>query len=173
MHAADRGAESLEADVPFTQADFNEPNFAVQLGEGGFDLVVSIEVIEYVESPIGFLRNVGRLLKADGVAILTTPNVDSLPARIKFLLKGKIRTMDEAGEPTHISPIFWDLLCRQFLPVAGLELVEHRAFPPHGFQLTRPGYARVFRAAAHLFRGNSLAGDNHVLVLRKRRSNHA
>lgn len=173
MCAADRGAESFEADVPFTQADFNEPNFASALGEAAFDLVVSVEVIEHVESPIGFLRNIARLLKPAGVAIVTTPNVDSLPARVKFLLKGKIRTMDKASEPTHISPIFWDLLSRQYLPLAGLELVEHCVFPPWGFQLTRPRYAGVFRAAARLFRGDSLMGDNHVLVLRKRGNTHA
>jgi SAM-dependent methyltransferase len=173
VRAADRSAEEFRAEVPFAQADFNEPNFASALGEAAFDLVVSVEVIEHVESPIGFLRNIARLLKPDGVAIVTTPNVDSLPARIKFLLRGKIRTMDEASEPTHISPIFWDLLYRQYLPLAGLELVEHRVFPPRGFQLTRPLYARVFRAAAHLFRGDSLMGDNHVLVLRKRGNTHA
>lgn len=166
--AADRSAEEFRARVPFTQIDFNEPDFANALGGAIFDLVVSVEVMEHVESPIGFLRNIGRLLKADGVAILTTPNVDSLPARVKFLLRGKIRTMDEAGEPTHISPVFWDLLRRQYLPLAGLELVEHRVFPPRGFQLTRAGYARVFRALTVLFRGDSLVGDNHVLVLRKR-----
>jgi SAM-dependent methyltransferase len=168
VHAADRTAEGLEADVPFTQADFNKPDFASALGGAIFDLVVSVEVIEHVESPIGFLRNVGRLLKPDGVAILTTPNVDSLPARVKFLLRGTIRTMDEASEPTHISPIFWDLLRRQYLPLAGLELVEHRVFPPRGFQLTRPGYAGIFHALAPFFPGNSLWGDNHVFVLRRR-----
>lgn len=170
--AADRSAEVFQAEMPFTQADFNDPDFARGLGGAIFDLVVSVEVIEHVESPIGFLRNVGRLLKADGVAVLTTPNVDSLPARVKFLLRGKIRTMDEASEPTHISPIFRDLLCRQYLPLAELELVEHRVFPPRGFQLTRQAYARAFRTAALFFRGDSLLGDNHVFVLRKRRSAH-
>jgi hypothetical protein len=59
------------------------------------------------------------------------------------------------------------LLQRQYLPLAGLELVEHRVFPPRGFQLTRPGYAGVFRALVPWLRGDSLLGDNHVLVLKK------
>src|SRR5258708_38378540 len=100
--------------------DLDASDFASQIGIGSYDLVTAIEVIEHVESPTGFFRNVGRLLTPGGIAVITTPNVDSLPARTKFLITGKIRTMDEFGEPTHISPIFWDLLQRQFLPRAGL-----------------------------------------------------
>src|SRR5713101_3757924 len=75
-----------------------------------------------MESPIGFLRNVGRLLRPEGVAVLTTPNVDNAPARVKFLLTGTVRMMDAKGEPTHISPIFQDLFVRQYLPRAGMDL---------------------------------------------------
>lgn len=114
--AVDRDAIGFEADVPHQSLDFNEPDFASQLGLGGFSLVTAIEVIEHVESPIGFLRNVGRLLAPGGVAVLTTPNVDSLPARLRFLLAGKIRMMDEHSEPTHISPIFLTSFSGNFFP---------------------------------------------------------
>jgi hypothetical protein len=118
-----------------------------------------------VESPIGFLRNIGHLISPGGVAVLTTPNVDSLPARSKFLLKGKIRTMDEHSEPTHISPVFFDLLQRQFLPRAGLRLREHLVFPPNGYQLTRKPIAWAMRFASFAFSGNALLGDNHIFVV--------
>ena len=163
--AVDRNREGFEADVPHVSVDFNQPDFASQLGPAPFDLVTAIEVIEHVESSIGFLRNVGRLLAPGGVAILTTPNVDSLPARLKFLLRGKIRTMDEQSEPTHISPVFFDLLRRQFLPRAGLRLREHLVFPPNGYQLTRQPIAWFARLAAAVFPGEALLGDNHILVL--------
>lgn len=114
--AVDRDANGFEARLPHLSVDFNEQDFASRVGQGAFDLITAIEVIEHVENPIGFLRNIGKLLAPGGVAVLTTPNVDSLPARMKFLVAGKIRTMDEHGEPTHISPIFFDLLERQFLP---------------------------------------------------------
>ena len=112
-------AEGFEANLPHVSLDFDHSNFAADLGPGLFHIVTAIEVIEHVESPIGFLRNVRMLLAPGGVGVVTTPNVDSLPARIKFFLVGKIRTMDERGEPTHISPVFFDLLCRQFLPRTG------------------------------------------------------
>src|SRR5208282_932556 len=139
--AADLSKSGFAAELPHVTVDFNQPDFASLLGTRQFSLVTAIEVIEHVESPIGFLRNVARLLAPGGVAVLTTPNVDSLPARFKFFLSGRIRTMDEHGEPTHIPPIFFDLLQRQFLPLAGLRLRQHFVYPPHGYQLSRKSVA--------------------------------
>jgi 2-polyprenyl-3-methyl-5-hydroxy-6-metoxy-1,4-benzoquinol methylase len=163
--AADRSANGFEAGLPHVTVDFNQLDFASQLGLGAFAVVTAIEVIEHVESPIGFLRNIGRMLAPGGVGIVTTPNVDSLPARLKFLVAGKIRTMDEFGEPTHISPIFFDLLQRQFLPLAGLRLRQHLLFPPDGFKLSRKSVAWSMGLAASVLPGESIIGDNHVLVL--------
>jgi 2-polyprenyl-3-methyl-5-hydroxy-6-metoxy-1,4-benzoquinol methylase len=163
--AADRDAGNFEAGLPHVTVDFNQVDFASQLGLRTFLVITAIEVIEHVESPIGFLRNIGRMLAPGGVAVVTTPNVDSLPARLKFLLAGKIRTMDEFGEPTHISPIFFDLLQRQFLPLAGLRLRQHLLFPPDGFKLSRKSVAWSLGLAASVLPGESIIGDNHVLVL--------
>ena len=163
--AADRSAHDFAAEIPHCTIDFNQMDFASALGNHAFSLVTAIEVFEHVESPVGFLRNIGRMLSPGGVAILTTPNVDSLPARLKFFLVGKIRTMDEHSEPTHISPIFFDLLQRQFLPLAGLRLREHLVFPPDGFQLSRKSVAWSMRLAAGMFSGESIIGDNHIFVL--------
>ena len=162
--AVDRDSHGFEADIPH-QRGCDQPDFASQLGPGTFAPVTAVEVIEHVESPIGFLRNVRRLLAPGGVAVLTTPNVDSLPARSQFLMKGKIRTMDEQSEPTHISAIFFDLLRRQFLPRVNLRLREHLVFPPGGYQLTRKPLAQVFRLASAFFAGDALLGDNHIFVL--------
>jgi 2-polyprenyl-3-methyl-5-hydroxy-6-metoxy-1,4-benzoquinol methylase len=163
--AVDRDAKGFEAQVPHVTLDFDQADFASQLGAASFGIVTAIEVIEHVESPIGFLRNVGRLISTGGIAVVTTPHVDSLPARSKFLLKGEIRTMNEPSEPTHISPVFFDLLQRQFLPRAGLRLREHLLFPPNGFQLTRKPIAWVMRFASVAFSGEALLGDNHIFVI--------
>lgn len=163
---ADMSADGFEPKLPHVVVNFDQPDFAAQLGTKKFDFVTAIEVIEHVESPIGFLRNIGNLLVPGGVAVVTTPNVESLPARLKFLLRGKIRTMDENGEPTHISPIFVDLLKRQFLKRTSLELHEHLVFPANGFQLSRRSFAMVLGAVASILPGESLKGDNHIWVLR-------
>ncbi len=44
------------------------------LDEPAFDLIVSLEVIEHVTDPALFLHHVARLLKPDGLLILSTPN---------------------------------------------------------------------------------------------------
>lgn len=163
--AVDRNANGYEASLPHVSLNFDQPNFAADLGPGSFNVVTAIEVIEHVESPIGFLRNLGRLLAPGGVAVVTTPNVDSLPARIKFMVTGKIRTMDDRGEPTHISPIFLDLLNRQFLSRSGITLREHLLFPPDGYQLSRRPIAEILRVVANFFSGPAILGDNHVFVI--------
>ena len=166
--AVDIDAEGFNAPISFHRLDLNDANFAAALLEGGgFDLVTAVEVIEHLESPTNFLRNVRRLLNPTGVAIVTTPNVDNLPARVKFLLRGRLRGLDESSERTHITPIFWDLLTRQWLPRAGLRLVEHFAFPSGGYKLTRPRYAWALWLVARIFGGDCLLGDTHVFVFER------
>jgi 2-polyprenyl-6-hydroxyphenyl methylase/3-demethylubiquinone-9 3-methyltransferase len=151
-------------DIPFVVLDLSRP-FDTVLPRQYFDLVISVEVIEHVQNPIGFLGGISTVLKPGGKAIITTPNVDNLPARIKFLLRGKLRMMDEYSNPEHISPIFLDLFQRQYLPLARLKLLEHTLYPADGYLVTRPKYALPLRLLAGLLHTPELLGDNHVFVL--------
>ena len=165
--AVDIDAGGFRAAVPFVRLDLNDPGFARSLRppEGGFDLITAVEVIEHLESPVGFLRNVRSLLNPRGAAVVTTPNVDNLPARAKFLIRGRLRGLDEQSEKTHITPVFWDLLTRQWLPRVGLGLAAHHRFPPGRYKLSRPRYAWTFWAVAKVFGGECLLGDTHVFIL--------
>lgn len=165
--AVDVDADGFRAPVPFRQIDLNEPDFAARLGEAGFDLVTAVEVIEHLESPIGFLRNVAALLGPRGTAVITTPNVNNAPARLQFLLEGTIRGLDTAGEVTHITPIFHDLLVRQWLPRVGLRLVQRMGYPTHGFPLSRQRYQLLLALLQRALCGAALAGDSAIFVLRR------
>ncbi len=47
-----------------------------------FDLVTMWDIIEHVPDPVGTLKKAHSLLKKDGLLVLTTPDVGSLPAMI-------------------------------------------------------------------------------------------
>jgi 2-polyprenyl-3-methyl-5-hydroxy-6-metoxy-1,4-benzoquinol methylase len=159
-------ANYFELDTEFKQIDFNDPAFDSVFCPG-FDLITSIEVIEHLENPTAFLRSIGRLLRTDGVAIVTTPNVENVAARVKFFLSGELRTMNR-NSPEHMTPIYLDLFVRKIVPPSGLALIEHFAYPPGDFPLTgRRYFVPLFRLLGGLMRGPALTGDTHFLVLKK------
>jgi len=162
--AVDMNSERYKADIPFIQLNLNNPDFS-PLGNGAFDFVTAVEVIEHLESPITFLRHIRSLCKPDGIALITTPNMDNAPSRFRFLLTGKLHMMDEKV-PNHISPIFYDLFIRQYLPRAGLKLVEHHFFPKNGYKVSRKSYSWLLRFLARLLPGNTLFGDVHISLLK-------
>lgn len=72
-----------------------------------FDLVVAVEIIEHLENPRHFLREIKRVLKPNGELIITTPNITHWKARLKFLLTGInwcFRDIDYI-ESGHITPV--------------------------------------------------------------------
>jgi 2-polyprenyl-3-methyl-5-hydroxy-6-metoxy-1,4-benzoquinol methylase len=68
---AARGREELGLDVRTGRLDDS-------FGEGPFDVVVAIEMIEHLSDPVAFLGNVHRCLVPDGVALITTPDASAL-----------------------------------------------------------------------------------------------
>ena len=53
-----------------------------------FDLITFTEVIEHIENHRRILREISRILKIDGVLVLSTPNLLNLKSRVRFLLCG-------------------------------------------------------------------------------------
>lgn len=50
-----------------------------------FDIIFAIEIIEHIENQFHFLRNITTCLNSGWYLLLTTPNVNPLFSRIKFL----------------------------------------------------------------------------------------
>lgn len=49
---------------------------------GNFDVIVMFQVLEHIIDPIGFLRNVRKLLKSNGKIIVEVPNCDDFQLRL-------------------------------------------------------------------------------------------
>lgn len=176
---AQRGASVVAADVAsggyadysgpgeFVALDLDTPAFSTTFAGRTFDLVVAIEVIEHLESPLGFLREAAQLTRPGGYVVVTTPNVDNFPSRILFGISGQLRGASATDDPGHISPILLWTFTQRIVPRTGLLLEQQWRYPPHGF-LSGPGLKRrALTAVAPLLRRAGLHGDNHVFVLRK------
>ena len=44
---------------------------------GAFAVVLAVEIIEHLENPYHFMRELERVLAPEGIAIITTPNIES------------------------------------------------------------------------------------------------
>jgi len=91
--------------VALQQINFNHP-FANHF-QHRFSVAVAIEVVEHLESPRSFLREVRGLLEDDGYLLLSTPNIAHWMGRLHFLLTGQLRYFDDRiyYEQRHISVI--------------------------------------------------------------------
>ena len=90
-----RGFEAVGADIDsegakplgdaYAQVDLNAP---FPWKDQSFDAVISTEGIEHLENHFFFLRETCRILKREGILVLTTPNIVSLRSRMRFLGSG-------------------------------------------------------------------------------------
>jgi 2-polyprenyl-6-hydroxyphenyl methylase/3-demethylubiquinone-9 3-methyltransferase len=92
-----------------------------------FDVVLCSDVIEHMESPAMLLREISRVLRSDGTAIVTFPNSWNLFERLRFLFKAsfrRFRSERKSGSWGHISfftaEIFESLCDRAMLDVLSL-----------------------------------------------------
>jgi SAM-dependent methyltransferase len=107
--------------VEVLPVDLNKP---FPRGEA-FDLITATEIIEHLENPFHFLREISKSLKPGGMLVLSTPNIESALSRVQFLYSGMFRWFNEASfaEWGHIQPISSFQLDKA-LRSAGLEIVE-------------------------------------------------
>lgn len=77
----------LYRDGKFMSVDLNKD---WPFDSGFFNLIVCKQVIEHLENPNHWFRQVSRLSKRGGMVILSTPNIASLAGRLAFLRSGQL-----------------------------------------------------------------------------------
>jgi len=90
--------------VPFVQCDINS-SLKICLNQT-FDVVCCMEVIEHIENPWQLIRDIKAVLRPGGIAIVSTPNVNSFYSRIRYMQMGTPVLFGEEGVSMgHINPI--------------------------------------------------------------------
>lgn len=75
--------------LPGQQVDIVDLNHgALPYPEGTFDIVTATEVIEHMENPRAFIRDINRVLKPGGFCVISTPNILNLNSRLRTLWFG-------------------------------------------------------------------------------------
>jgi 2-polyprenyl-6-hydroxyphenyl methylase/3-demethylubiquinone-9 3-methyltransferase len=104
------------------------------LGEGGFDLVTSMEVIEHVADPALFVRGLKAALAPGGLMILSTPNRTPLSRLAMITIGESIGGIPRGTHDWHrfLRPAELEAL----LEAAGLRVTDRMGLsftPGHGF----------------------------------------
>lgn len=145
------------------QADLNGSNWGVN---GVFDLITAIEVIEHLDNIGLFLDNVYRHLADTGHFLLTTPNVESMAARLRFMIKGELKQFDSIGDQTHLTPLFLHA-ARRIFTRHGFRISRQWGYPETGQTVSsRPLVNWVSRIMKTVL-DESVPGDNLGLLLEK------
>ncbi len=114
----------------FHQADLDTT--PVPLPDESADVVVAIEIIEHLENPRAFVRELTRLTKLGGLIVLTTPNQLSLLSKMTFLLRGQFNAFQEAPGlyPAHRTALL-EIDLQRLARECGLHEVQIR-YSSHG-----------------------------------------
>ena len=98
---------------------------------------------------------------------VTTPNIENVPARIRFLMRGDLRMFgrDPAlNDPTHITPIHTQMFERMLADVE-FQMVHH-GFNRPSPTVSHPVLRLIAQSLAPVLRGVT-GGDCHIFVLRR------
>ncbi|MEP2990869.1 MAG: bifunctional 2-polyprenyl-6-hydroxyphenol methylase/3-demethylubiquinol 3-O-methyltransferase UbiG [Parasphingorhabdus sp.] len=138
LDAAPENIEAAKAHAKAQGLDIDYRNQAIeQLPDNGFDLVTSLEVIEHVDDPEGFVAGLTHALSGGGLMILSTPNRTS---KSKLLLVEIAEMVGQIPRGTHDHDKFFTPgELAKLLAAEGMELIDTTGInfnPLQGFELS-------------------------------------
>lgn len=156
----------IPAQIPFKTADLNA-EFAGELGS--VDAVTAMEIIEHLENPHHFLREIRKMLTPGGVLVLSSPNPNSPVAKAQYLRTNYFTwfTDEDFHVQCHISP----LNVMYVPPIAkqsGFEVIDLHTFGDSFDHVTRSPRLRMLAKAIRRLDSSPqhLRGDIWIAVLR-------
>ena len=106
VDACDIDADSFKASVhQFIRLDINKEHISDNFTRK-YDIVVAMEIIEHLENPWKFIRDIKTLLAPEGIIVLSTPNISNFASRLRFMMRGSFLSFEQAGWTYgHITPL--------------------------------------------------------------------
>jgi SAM-dependent methyltransferase len=172
LWGVDRDVQGFAAgDVSrFFPADLNcTDGILEKLGQRRFALVTMIEIIEHVADPARLVRLAYDALKPGGWMLITSPNIYSLRARVRFLLSGGVPSFERVAHSTpieldHIHPVVLEAYQRKIFTPLELPLVRVWTYADRSGSRWFP---RLTARMLRLVLSDELPGDSLCLLLRK------
>ena len=108
------------ANAKFVKADLND---FWKVPDNSVDFVFSLEVIEHIENPRHFMREIKRIMKPHGYGFVSTPNNLNFFSKLNFFMKGEHRFFKDFSYPAHIS-VVTEVDFRRILNENGLTFID-------------------------------------------------
>ncbi len=115
------------------QMDLNDP---LPFKNESFDYIASLEGIEHLENPHHLIKEFSRILKKNGIVILSTPNVMTIKSRWRFFFYSYLdffryfgpvpsteRHYIDSYDHQHINPLFYGEL-KWIIKKGGLRIIK-------------------------------------------------
>lgn len=136
---------ALPADIDFRTIDLDAGRLT--LDDGSVDAAVAVEVIEHLENPRAFVRELARIVRPGGVVVVSTPNQLSLLSLLTLAAKGRFSAFQDSEYPAHRTALL-EVDLRRTFSEAGLHDVRV-SYTNHGrVPFTGLHYPRALAALA-------------------------
>ena len=109
--------EGLPPDVEFHAADLDAT--VLPLPDAAVDAAAAVEVIEHLENPRAFVRELARIVRPGGWAVVTTPNQLSALSLLTLVVKGQFSAFQETSYPAHRTALL-EIDLRRIMAECGL-----------------------------------------------------
>ncbi len=126
MNPVDLDGGDWNLDIPLVEADLNQPRwYDGKLKQEKYKQVIALEIIEHLENPAKFFRDVMDILEPGGRLILSTPNIFTFPSVHAAFKRGEFALFspEDCITSGHISILPWWLL-RHFSARSGLKVIH-------------------------------------------------
>jgi 2-polyprenyl-3-methyl-5-hydroxy-6-metoxy-1,4-benzoquinol methylase len=108
--------DGLPADVEFHAADLDA---GLPLPDASVDAAAAVEVIEHLENPRAFVRELARVVRPGGWVVVTTPNQLSALSLLTLILKGRFSAFQDTAYPAHRTALL-EIDLRRIMTESGL-----------------------------------------------------